>query len=280
MGSWEARERLLESIFSTFCRGSVHKIWTSAGPWANWPLNRHWERLGASWWRDSVEVAECKWLFGTLQARKTSGPVYFSFFNIVNASDQLPACLHDKMSDLLDSSSKGLGDEQRKKLQMLITKYQAIFDQGIGRKGLTNKVRHKIYMGDVWPIRQIARKLPLSKREEAENIIKEMEGDGLIGTSICPWSSLVVLVKKKGWMTRRDIVWTIGKSTVTPYQELTTVKVVPYSRPEEWLLGKLGWKQKTRRRRSPSALVCGTSRWCRLGCATCLLQLNDSWKRC
>lgn len=53
---------------------------------------------------------------------------------------------------------------------MFITKYQDISDVGVGEKRRTNIVRHEIDTGAERLIRQLARKLPLAKREEADEI--------------------------------------------------------------------------------------------------------------
>ncbi|VEN42942.1 unnamed protein product [Callosobruchus maculatus] len=125
-----------------------------------------------------------------------------SVVRTVNASDQRNERLHEKLSELVANSSKGLNREQQKRLRVFMTEYQDIFDVGIGKKGRTNVVRHKIHTGDVPPIRQPPRKLPLAKREEANRIIKEMEEEGVIEQSASPWPSPVVLVKKKDGSTR------------------------------------------------------------------------------
>ncbi|VEN61760.1 unnamed protein product, partial [Callosobruchus maculatus] len=77
----------------------------------------------------------------------------------VNASDQRNERLHEKLTELVADSSKGLNREPQKRLRVFIT-------------------------------------------EEADRIIKEMEEEGVIEQSASPWSSPVVLVKKKDGSTR------------------------------------------------------------------------------
>lgn len=85
-------------------------------------------------------------------------------------------------------ATKGLRSQQRAKQKVLLPKYHHILDVGVGEKGRTNTVRHKIDTPQEWPIRQSAR------------TIKQMENEGVIGPSICPWSSPVVMVRKRmGW---------------------------------------------------------------------------------
>ena len=52
------------------------------------------------------------------------------------------------------------------------------------------------------PIRQPVRRLPLTKREEAERPVQEMRELDVIEPSASPWSSPIVLVNKKDGCTR------------------------------------------------------------------------------
>lgn len=56
-------------------------------------------------------------------------------------------------------------------------------------------VKHKLDTRDAKLIRQITRRLPQVKREEAEIIVRQMEEERVIEPSSSPWDSLVVLVK-------------------------------------------------------------------------------------
>ncbi|KAG5885995.1 hypothetical protein JTB14_025389 [Gonioctena quinquepunctata] len=80
-------------------------------------------------------------------------------------------------------------------------KYQDILI-GQGKGGRTNVVQHKTDTGGARPIRQSARRLPLAKKEEADKIVSDMGKEGVIEPSDSPWSSPVVLVKKKDGSTR------------------------------------------------------------------------------
>lgn len=54
---------------------------------------------------------------------------------------------------------------------------------GNGSKGRTNIVEHGIGIGDAKPIHHVPRRWPLVKSNEPENIVKNMEGYGVINLS-------------------------------------------------------------------------------------------------
>jgi hypothetical protein len=58
-------------------------------------------------------------------------------------------------------------------------------------------VYHHIDTGDARPIRQSPRRIPLAKQAEAREMLDDMQRHGIIEESDSPWSSPVVLVRKK-----------------------------------------------------------------------------------
>ena len=78
----------------------------------------------------------------------------------------------------------------------LLLDYVNIFLQGPQDLGQTDLVKH-INVGDAQPVRQAPRRLPSAKREEAQKAVEDMAEQGLIKPPHRPWSSPVVLVKKK-----------------------------------------------------------------------------------
>ncbi|KAJ8872601.1 hypothetical protein PR048_026207 [Dryococelus australis] len=63
--------------------------------------------------------------------------------------------------------------------------------------GRTNVACHHIDTGDARPIKQPPRQLPLASYEVVDGILKEMRDLDAIQPSVSPWSSPIVLVKKK-----------------------------------------------------------------------------------
>ena len=60
-----------------------------------------------------------------------------------------------------------------------------------------NVTSHKINTGRSTPIKQRPRRLPYAYRDEADQQIREMLANGIITPSVSPWSSPIVLVRKK-----------------------------------------------------------------------------------
>lgn len=106
------------------------------------------------------------------------------------------------ITELIQQWTKNLTSVQKDKSVKLLQRYANIFANNSQYSGRTSIVKHQIDTGDARPIRQPPRRVPLAKRDEAVGLIAEMEKNGVIEPSISPWSSPVVLVKKKDGSTR------------------------------------------------------------------------------
>ena len=107
-----------------------------------------------------------------------------------------------ELKGFVEEWCRDLLPEQSKEVKNMITRWQDVFETSSGPRGRTNVVQHRIDTGDAKPIRQVPRRLPLAKREDAKKVIEEMAADGVIEPSSSPWMSPVVLVKKKDGTTR------------------------------------------------------------------------------
>ena len=116
----------------------------------------------------------------------------------VTTSDVLPSHLHA----IFEASSEKMNDDEKKQLRMVLIKYQNVFSKDSKDLEVKNLVEHRINTGDAAPIRQPPRRIPLAKMKEAEEEIKDMASRGIIEPSNSPWSSPVMLVRKKDGSTR------------------------------------------------------------------------------
>ncbi|GBL99438.1 Transposon Ty3-I Gag-Pol polyprotein [Araneus ventricosus] len=91
---------------------------------------------------------------------------------------------------------------QRTAVRKLLKEFQNLFSTCDDHVGRCNMKQHRINMGDHPPIKQYPRRLPLARKEEAYDLVKEMVGNGIIEESSGPWTSPIVLAKKKDGLTR------------------------------------------------------------------------------
>ena len=104
--------------------------------------------------------------------------------------------------ELFERSCKDLDPGQRKDLVNLLSEFSDVFAASPSDLGRTEVVRHEIDTGDARPIRQPARQLPIHRRNEAEEHVKDMLERGIIEPSNSPWASPIVLMKKKDGSAR------------------------------------------------------------------------------
>ena len=85
------------------------------------------------------------------------------------------------------------GDEKRK-LMKLLEEFKESFAEG--KLGKTSSVKHSIKTHGP-PIRQPIRRLPVSLKSTVQKEVQKMLQDGVIRPSTSPWSSPIVMVRKK-----------------------------------------------------------------------------------
>ena len=79
----------------------------------------------------------------------------------------------------------------------LIQRYNDIFSKSDTDIGYTSLVKHRIDLTDETPFKQRHRRIPPSMLEEVRNHLQQLLSAGIIRRSHSPWSSNVVLVRKK-----------------------------------------------------------------------------------
>ena len=80
----------------------------------------------------------------------------------MNRKTEVPS----QVRDLYERSADNLDDDQKVTLRKLLCEFSDVFSEGSHDLGRTSEVKHTIDTGDARPIRQPARRLPLSRLEE------------------------------------------------------------------------------------------------------------------
>lgn len=91
----------------------------------------------------------------------------------------------------------GVPEQEREELLRLLREHHNTFSINEGERGETNLVEMEIDTGGAKPIRQRLRRMPFAVRREVAKQLRAMQSSGVIQPSNSPWSSPVVMVRKK-----------------------------------------------------------------------------------
>ena len=103
----------------------------------------------------------------------------------------------DHLQELIGRSCVGLSEEQCSRVSDLIKGFADVFSAGDHDLGRTNLAEHTINTGNSRPVKVPPRRIPIHKRQEAEDTVEKLKQQGLIEPSQSPWSSALVFVRKK-----------------------------------------------------------------------------------
>lgn len=157
----------------------------------------------------------------TLAATNTTNqrvllPVSFSLANAESTQNATIATLNEQeaatsaktpfspsTSNLLwNTIDSSLSSAEQHQLFTVLNKYRSIFDNSSPSLGKTNLVEHRIETGDSATIRHRPYRVSLSERKIIQEHVDEMLQKGVVRHSSSPWSSPVVLVRKKDGSVR------------------------------------------------------------------------------
>jgi hypothetical protein len=105
--------------------------------------------------------------------------------------------LGSKLEDIFKEAKPHLTDGEIQGLEELLTEHEDIFPGADEDYGRNKKVYLRIDTGDARSIRQPPRRIPLAEQAEVKEMLDKMQRNGVIEESESPWSSPVVLVRKK-----------------------------------------------------------------------------------
>ncbi|GFU84218.1 retrovirus-related Pol polyprotein from transposon 297 [Trichonephila clavipes] len=93
--------------------------------------------------------------------------------------------------------SPELSDEQRNKLSELLRNFLGFFTKTDKSTAAKTNVKHRIFTGDHAPINQRAYRVSPTERRIIHEEVQKMLDEGIVQPSESPWSSPIVLVRKK-----------------------------------------------------------------------------------
>ena len=101
------------------------------------------------------------------------------------------------LQKLMNDTKKTLSRSEFQKATETMAEFQDVFATNDEDYARTDLVQHRIETGNAKPIRQPPRRVPFAKQDEVATMLEQMHRRGVIEPSQSPWSSPVVLVKKK-----------------------------------------------------------------------------------
>ena len=119
-----------------------------------------------------------------------------------------------------------LSKEQKDQLKNLLRTHKDTFSSSDTDIGLCNTIKHRIDLLDETPFKQRHRRIPPGMIEEVRQHIEQLLASDVIRPSKSPWTSNVVLVKKKNGKLRLCIDYRM-------LNQKTVKELYALPRPEE-----------------------------------------------
>ena len=142
-----------------------------------------------------TRLADFEQVDNDIAAYELHEPEHFEVSSVSFDSDEHK--LQDDYSDLPALSDSVLNDGNRIKFQNFFRKYRDVFAFSNDQLGRTSLVQHVIDTGDAMPIKQRPCRTSPECKQEIDRQVEDMLQKGIVQESVSPWSSPVVLVKKK-----------------------------------------------------------------------------------
>ena len=114
--------------------------------------------------------------------------------NICTTVEWPGALAPETLTELMNAINPSLSTEDKRSLLNTLLSFSDVFGNSLSH---THVIVHNIDTGASSPIRQHPRRLPYHQKAEVEKQVRDMLAQGVIQPSTSPWSSPIVLVKKK-----------------------------------------------------------------------------------
>ena len=103
----------------------------------------------------------------------------------------------DIIASLIENVDRSVPEDVKGQLREMLQRYSTVFSRDEWDLGWTDRVTHKIDVGENKPIRQQLRRYPPSHMEAIDQHLSDMLRQNVIEPANSPWASNIVLAKKK-----------------------------------------------------------------------------------
>ena len=108
----------------------------------------------------------------------------------------------EHLKELYQAAIVGRTELEKTHIAQTLLTFQNTFSKHEFDLGLTTLIEHTIDVGNHGPIKQAPRRVPAAFASEEENVIKQLENQGVIRKSTSPWASPICLVRKRSGKIR------------------------------------------------------------------------------
>jgi hypothetical protein len=115
----------------------------------------------------------------------------------ITALEDLPKSQQESILSQVNIDKEHLTDDQLKQAQTFVRNWNHVFSQDEDDVGLCSRVRHRVHLDDPTPFKQRHRMIPPSVLDEVRTHIQQLLAAGIIRRSNSPWSSNIVLARRK-----------------------------------------------------------------------------------
>lgn len=117
-------------------------------------------------------------------------------------SDRIALAMSEEPSGAAEDSKEfdinpALPESQRREIEEVIRRHRGAFAQNPKRPEVTHVIEHVIETGEARPVKQRTSRMSPSTQAEVDKQIDDMLRNGICRESSSPWSSRVILVRKK-----------------------------------------------------------------------------------
>ena len=106
------------------------------------------------------------------------------------------------LMQIYDETTQNRSQSEKDQIREMLCQYCDVFSKDDYDLGLTNLIEHTIDTGDARPIKQRPRRIPMAFAGEDREAIQKLLQQGSVRPSCSPWSSPIVLVRKKDGSVR------------------------------------------------------------------------------